>query len=169
MPEPDAGTAAILVLTQEIGADRESLDRHVSVARHALATAPWPAESPMLSVVAVALHHYYGAAESIFERVARAFEGAPARSDRWHQELLDRMTFVLEDVRPAVLRRETARALSPVLGFRHFFRHAYAVAFDARRLQLAVEDAVRSHALLSEDLDAFERTLRAAARPPSPG
>ena len=74
------------------------------------------------------------------------------------------MTLALDNVRPAVLRRETARALSPVLGFRHFFRHAYAVAFDARRLQLAVEDAQRAHALLSEDLDALDRTLRAAAR-----
>lgn len=164
MAERDAASADLLVLAEEIRADREALDRHLAVGRDALASAPWPEASPTLAVVAVALHHYYGAAESVFERVARAFEGAPARSDRWHQDLLERMTLALDNVRPAVLRRETARALSPVLGFRHFFRHAYAVAFDARRLQLAVEDAQRAHALLSEDLDALDRTLRAAAR-----
>lgn len=150
------------VLAQEIRVDRESLDRHAASAGEALVTAPWPPDTPIVAVVAVAVHHFYGAAESIFERVARAFEGAPARSDRWHQELLERMTLLLPDVRPAVLRRETARALAPVLGFRHFFRHAYAVTFDVRRLQLAAEDVLQAHPLLSDDLDTFERVIMEA-------
>jgi hypothetical protein len=164
MGEQASGRSGLLVLTQEIRVDREVLERHATALRDALAGTPWPEGSPMLSVVAVAVHHYYGAAESIFERIARAFEGLPERSDRWHQDLLERMTLPLEDVRPEVLRRDTARALAPVLGFRHFFRHAYAVSFDPRRLELAAEDVQRAHALLDVDLDAFEKTLLAAAR-----
>jgi hypothetical protein len=162
MAEERVHVAALLVLAQEIRADREALDRQARVVRDALATLPWPESSPTLAVVAVGLHHYYGAAESIFERIARTFEGLPPRSDRWHQELLERMTLALEDVRPAILRRGTARALAPVLGFRHFFRHAYAVGLDARRLQLAGEDVESAHKLLSDDLNAFDQTLRAS-------
>jgi hypothetical protein len=164
MSKPAADTATLLVLTQEIRVDREALDRHAAVLRDTLERAPWPEGSPTISVVAVAVHHYYGAAESIFERVARCFEGPPERSDRWHQDLLERMTLPLEDVRPAILRRDTARALAPVLGFRHFFRHAYAVSFDPRRLVLAAEDVLRAHELMRDDLDALEKTLIAAAR-----
>jgi len=154
--------AALNVLVQEIRADREALDRHAAVTRDALRGGPWPEGSPTLAVVAVAVHHFYGAAESIFERVARAFEGTPAKSDRWHQDLLERMSLAIDDMRPAVLRRETARALGPVLGFRHFFRHAYAVSFDPRRLELTAEDVRRAHELVSVDLDAFEGALLSA-------
>lgn len=153
---------AIAVLVEEVRADRASLEQHARTIREALANAPWPDGSATLAVVAVAVHHFYGAAESIFERVARAFEGVPERSDRWHQDLLARMALAIEGVRPAFLRPEAARALAPVLGFRHFFRHAYAVPLDPRRLQLAAEDALRACDLVGEDVDAFERVLLAA-------
>ena len=164
MGDRGLGSAALLVLRQEIRVDRDSLERHAAVLHVALANTPWADGSATLSVVAVAVHHYYGAAESIFERVARAFEGTPERLDRWHQHLLERMALPLEGVRPEVLRRDTARALAPVLGFRHFFRHAYAVSFEPRRLQLAAEDVLRAHPFLQGDLDALERTLTAASR-----
>jgi len=162
MDERPGDEAALAVLLQEVRADREAVERHASTVREALGGAAWTAGSPTLSVVAVAAHHFYGAAQSIFERVARAFEGLPERSDRWHQELLERMALRLEGVRPAVLRRETVGALAPVLGFRHFFRHAYAVSFDPRRMRLAAEDLLAAHALLREDLDALEATLALA-------
>lgn len=151
--------AAILVLLEEIRVDRQAVDRHAAVVNEALAKAPWPPDSPIVAVVAVAVHHFYGAVESIFERVARTFEGPPERQDRWHQELLERMSLTLDDVRPAVTRRETTQALAMVLGFRHFFRHAYSVSFDPRRLELAAQDVRRAHVLLRQDLDVFERTL----------
>jgi hypothetical protein len=158
------GGAALLLLTQEIRVDRDALERHARVLREALATKPWPEGSPTLSVVAVAAHHYYEAAQAIFERVTSAFEGPPERSDRWHQHLLERMTQPLEGTRPAVLRLDTARALAPVLEFRQFFRHAYAAPLEPRRLELAAGDVLRAHALLREDLDMLDRTLVAAAR-----
>jgi hypothetical protein len=164
MSELALGSAALLVLTKEIRVDREALDRHAADLLSALAAAPWAADSPTLSVVAVAIHHYYGAAESIFERVARAFEGPPERSDRWHQHLLDRMALSLDGVRPGILRRDTARALAPVLGFRQFFRHAYAVSFDPRRLELAARDVIGAQTFLRDDLDALENALTTAAR-----
>lgn len=150
-----------VVLVAEIRADRRALEQQAAVLVEALTSAPWRDGSPTLAVVAVALHHFYSAAESIFERIGRAFEGVPERSDRWHRDLLERMQIDLEGIRPAVLRGETTAALLPVLGFRHFFRHAYAVAFDPARLQTVANDALRAHELLGADLDALERALGA--------
>lgn len=158
----DAAATKLAVLIVELRADRRAIDEHAATVELALAAAPWTTGSPTLAVVAVAMHHFYGAAESVFERVGRAFEGLPDRSDHWHRDLLERMALAIDGVRPAVVRSETARALAPVLGFRHFFRHAYAVPFDPRRLQLAAEDTARAHALLAEDLETFDGVLRAA-------
>ena len=69
---------------------------------------------------------------------------------------------VEEGVRPAVLRAETARALAPLLGFRHFFRHAYAVSFDPRRLERVAADLLEAHALLERDLTVLEGVLSEA-------
>ena len=96
VPSPE-----LIVLAQEIRADREAIDRHASAVSGAMASAPWGAGVATLSVVAVSVHHFYGGAESAFERIARAFEGTPDRSDRWHQELLERMALALAGVRPA--------------------------------------------------------------------
>jgi len=49
----------------------------------------------------------------------------------------------------------------PVLGFRHFFRHAYAVAFDPARLEGVARDALSARAQLALDLDRFEVILGA--------
>lgn len=154
--------AAIAVLLEEVRADRAAVEQHARTLRAQLASAPWAEGAATLAVVAIAAHHFYGAAESIFERIARAFEGVPERSDRWHQDLLSRMTLAIDGVRPALLRPETARALAPLLGFRHFFRHAYAVPLDPRRLQLTAEDALRATELLLADLEELERVLLAA-------
>jgi len=153
--------ARAAVLLAEIRADRAAIDAQSTVLERALTSVPWDAEAPTLAVVAVALHHFYSAAESVFERVARAFEGVPERGDRWHRDLLERMAMDLDGIRPGVLRRDTVIALLPVLGFRHFFRHAYAVAFDPARLEGVARDALSARTQLVLDLDRFEVILGA--------
>jgi hypothetical protein len=121
-----------------------------------------PAGAAQRAQVAVALHHAYGSIESIMVRVARYLEGdVPAGAD-WHQALLHAMSLDIEGVRPAVFSRSTVEVLRRLLGFRHFFRHAYAVGLDAERLQAlrreAIEAAPRILAELQE-LDAFMREV----------
>lgn len=145
----------IAVLLAEVGADRMALAGHATHVRTALASAPWQPGDPLLSVVAVALHHYYGGAEAIFERIAKAFEGAPDRGPRWHADLLERMALDLPRVRPAVIGREAHTALVELLGFRHFFRHAYAVAFHPAKLERRALDLAVADAALARDLDRF--------------
>ena len=151
------------LLRAEIRADRGALER-----QHAVLTVEGSADTrevgdPHLAVAALALHHYYCAAESIFQRVAVAFEGMPRERERWHRELLRQMTLVIDDVRPAVLAPETAELLVEVLQFRHFLRHAYTTDLDPLRLGGTQRHALRGHALLSGDLDRFDAALAAAA------
>ncbi len=159
-PAIDAARS-LRALLAEIRADRLALDHHRAAVDTTLVTAPWPAGDPLLSVVAVSIHHYYCGVEAIFERVARRFEGLPA-GQRWHRDLLDAMQLNIDGVRPALISRELRSDLGQLLGFRHFFRHAYAVAFDPSRLEDTARILSRAHRPLGAALDAFDATLRAA-------
>jgi hypothetical protein len=123
---------------------------------------PWPladAGPPTLAEAAVALHHAYGAIEAALTRIARAIDdGLPEGSD-WHQALLHTMGLAIDKVRPAVLRPETRSLLQRLLGFRHFFRHAYAIELDGTRLEDLRACAQRALPLLREDLQRFDDFL----------
>jgi len=43
------------------------------------------------ALVAIDLHDYYTAAETLFERVARLLDGDVPGGDRWHRDLLQQM------------------------------------------------------------------------------
>lgn len=91
-------------------------------------------EAATLARAALALHHAYCAVESILERIARTVEGDVPTGTRWHRELLDASVLELDGIRPALLSVDSVRGLHDLLAFRHFVRHAYAVALDAERL-----------------------------------
>lgn len=117
------------------------------------------ADRPTLAEAAVALHHAYGAIESALSRIARIVDdGLPEGSD-WHQALLHTMALAIDEVRPAVLRPKTRSLLQRLLGFRHFFRHAYAIDLDGARLDDLRSCAVAVLPLLSEDLRQFDEFL----------
>jgi hypothetical protein len=115
-----------------------------------------------LAEAAVALHHAYGAVESVFSRIARAVDdGVPEGAD-WHQALLNVMALRIEQVRPAVISSESRDLLQRLLGFRHFFRHAYAVDLDGDRLELLRKEATSLVPLLEADFARFDNFLNDA-------
>jgi hypothetical protein len=117
-----------------------------------------------LAEAAVALHHAYGAAESAFSRIARVVDdGVPEGAD-WHQALLNVMALRIEQVRPAIISPESRDLLQRLLGFRHFFRHAYAVDLDGDRLELLRREAVSLVPLLEADFARFDEFLSDAGK-----
>jgi hypothetical protein len=118
---------------------------------------------------AVALHHGYGAVEGALSRLARVLgEGVPEGPD-WHQALLHAMALEIEGVRPPVLSAENVSRLRRLLGFWHFFRHAYAVSLDSERLAALRDEALAMREPLRGDfarLDAFLDQLAGAAGEP---
>jgi len=120
------------------------------------------AARPILAEAAVALHHAYGAIESALARIARSIDDGIPEGPDWHQALLHVMSIAIDGVRPAVLSMETLKLLQRLLGFRHFFRHAYAVDFDGARLQDVRAAAVAALPLLESDFARFDRFLAEA-------
>ena len=122
-----------------------------------------------LARAAVALHHGYGAVEAALARLARVLgEGLPEGPD-WHQALLHAMALEIEGVRPAVLSAESLSRLRRLLGFRRFFRHAYAVSLDSERLAALRDEALAVRESLRDDvarLDAYLDQLASAAGEP---
>lgn len=100
--------AVLQRLRAEIRSDRASFSARIDELKGLdLATASTPATAAQ---AAVALHHGYGAIESLLVRVSKYIEGAlPAGSD-WHIEPLESMALGLEGIRPRVLSSEQAQA-----------------------------------------------------------
>lgn len=120
-------------LAAEIEADLRTLEPHTR-RLVAFVQSGEQQDADALAAAAVALHHSYCALESIFERIARTFEGGLQPSERWHTRLLHSMFLNLDGLRPAVLPIELREPLSDLLGFRHFFRHAYSAVWRTERL-----------------------------------
>jgi hypothetical protein len=113
----------------------------------------------VLAQAAVALHHAYGAVEAALARVARLLEGSLPQGADWHQQLLRTMTLEIPSVRPAVVSQLSATHLQKLLAFRHFFRHAYAVAWDREQLATLARVARDLAEPLARDLDALDEFL----------
>jgi hypothetical protein len=111
----------------------------------------------------VALHHGYGAIESVLERVARSIEGSLPVGRDWRVALLENMSLDIEGIRPRVISDESLRLLRGLLAFRHFFRHAYAVSLEGPRLEALRADMLALRAPLERDLDALDAHLARVA------
>ncbi|MCA9517970.1 MAG: hypothetical protein KC635_23685 [Myxococcales bacterium] len=109
----------------------------------------------LLGYAAIVLHQLYTALETLFERICRVLEGSLPSGRDSHQALLSDMTLELPGLRPAVLAARTADELAVLLRFRHFVRHAYAVAWDPTRLSDVVSATARVWPAVDRDLRAF--------------
>jgi hypothetical protein len=79
-------------LLKELKPDRGALVRlSEELANFARELAAAPAQRPLLAVVAVDLHDYYTALESLLERTARLLDGDVPSGHEWHRELLAQM------------------------------------------------------------------------------
>jgi hypothetical protein len=78
-----------------------------------------------LDGVALILHSFYTAIESLFEDIARTVDGALPEGANWHQKLLVQMSAELNGSRPAVIRRSLRNCLDDYRAFRHLVRNVY--------------------------------------------
>jgi hypothetical protein len=117
-------------------------------------------ESPIpIESTAYQLHNLYNAVEDLLKIVANTFENHITDLSQWHTELLRRMTLQISGVRPALLSTETAGLLNELRAFRHFFRHAYNVRLDFRRVDQNLDVARKVRPLLPRDVTAFLQAL----------
>lgn len=141
--------------------DRRAAGRHAALA---LALGDRLDDPVAQAALAASLHHFYSALESLAERVLRAFDQTIPGGERWHQELLEMASLDIPDVRPALFSEGTLPLLRRSLAFRHFFRHAYAVAWDPDELAHNLETLRALLPRVEADLDRFAAILADAAR-----
>jgi hypothetical protein len=110
-------------------------------------------------VLAEVFVSYYTCLETIFLRISQFFENALA-PDKWHQDLLHKMTLRIEGVREPVVSDSTAALLSELLKFRHFKRYYFELDYDWDRLDFVRKKFDRARAEVSAELEGFLGFLR---------
>jgi hypothetical protein len=101
------------------------------------------------------LHNLYCAFEDLFEIIAKTFENHIHDKNKYHTELLKRMTISIEGVRPSLLSQERFVLLDNLRSFRHFFRHAYTYDLDERKVGIVLADALKLREIYQQDTNAF--------------
>jgi len=101
-------------------------------------------------VIAELLVDYYTCLETLFLRVSQFFENNIA-NERWHADLLEKMTLEIGGVRVAVISDETHAILAELMRFRHFRRYYFELEYDWQKLDyLQDKFAALRHRLPSE-------------------
>ena len=160
----------LLALKAEIESDLDDLATVVREIREMVAALPSQEEPSRKDKAAFGafVHSFYNGMENVLKRLAQEVDHSVPSGEGWHRALLRRMTIEVSGVRPAVLRPETAAALEPYLGFRHFFRHSYTFEIDWEKLRPLVGRVEGVFKEFKEDVGAFlaDQLHRAEAEKP---
>lgn len=109
------------------------------------------------------LENYYTCTETVFLRISQFFENSLS-VDRWHGDLLEKMTLELESVRPRLISDRTFQDLRELMRFRHFKRYYFGTAYDWVRLDELLSRLKRTHPLLIKEIRSFIKFLRLLER-----
>ena len=118
-------------------------------------------KTPMSAlIVAGLLENYYTCLETIFQRISQYFDNN-LDPERWHSDLLQKMTLEIDGVRVAAVSQAAFSPLFELLKFRHFKRYYFELEYDWDRLDFLVAKLAQAHPLVLHDLQRFERFMSA--------
>ena len=81
------------------------------------------------------------------------------RSEKWHSDLLKRLSSPYRDIRPEVLSESTFNLMSEIKKFRHLERHVYGSALDFDRTMENVERIQQLVPLFIQDYEIFYQKM----------
>lgn len=105
------------------------------------------------------LHNLYNAVESILKRLANFFENA-GQGTTWHTDLLKRMTLNIEEVRPAIISKESYTILNELRKFRHIFRHSYDYELRFKRMDELWKEYQHNKDYFIKDIENIKALLK---------
>ena len=105
-------------------------------------------------VMAEILADYYTCVETLFFRISQFFENSLPK-DKWHSELLHKMTLEIEDIRRPVITDKTYGILLEFMKFRHFKRYYFEFDYDWDKLDYLEKKYSELKGLLKNDLNYF--------------
>lgn len=109
-------------------------------------------------VIAEFLVDYYTCLETCFFRISQLFENHLA-AERWHSDLLEKMTLSIEGVRVAVLSDGSASDLNELMKFRHFRRYYYELEYDWDKIEYLQKVFDRVRQTVPHELHTFQEFL----------
>ncbi len=116
--------------------------------------------SPRAAVmIAGLIENFYTCAETIFVRISQFFENN-LPPERWHRELLERMTLEMGSMRPRVISDAVFNDLVEIMRFRHFKRYYFGTAYDWERLDELLHRTERLADRLPKELAGFQTFLK---------
>ncbi len=124
--------------------DRE--DREVAVGKH--------------------LHDGFCAMESVLERLARAVDGSLPTGEDTHAQLIDRAANPINELRPAMISRETANNMHLLRAFRHVMRHSYG-DYDYGRASPNLDVAEKTIKSFKQEIGEFAVTMKIIDKAPA--
>lgn len=113
-------------------------------------------------VVAGVLENYYTAAETVLFRIVQEF-GNEIDPTRWHADILDRLSYPVQGVRPRVLSEHCYTRLDELRRFRHFKRYYYRVDYDWDKLEFLIKKQRELHPTFLQALHEFTGFLDSLA------
>ncbi len=117
-------------------------------------------------VLAEVLTNYYTCVETIYLRISQFFENSLS-PDRWHRDLLEKMTLSIAGVREQALSDEVFPMLLELQKFRHFRRYYFEIEYDWDRLGFLLKKYREARPLVVRDLRSFLAFLSRLAEQPS--
>ena len=109
-------------------------------------------------VLADFFERYYTCVETIFLRISQYFENQ-LEPNRWHRNLLERMTVRFEGIRERVLSEKSYYLALEFLKFRHFKRYYFDVDYDWDKLIFLQKKFDQLTESIHQDLDRFDKFL----------
>jgi hypothetical protein len=90
----------------------------------------------------------------VFLRISQFFENT-LDPERWHTDLLEKMTLQIEGVRLPAVSQSNYTNLMELLKFRHFRRYYFELEYDWDRLDFLVKKMQAAHPGVTKDLERF--------------
>ena len=109
-------------------------------------------------ILAEVLTDSYTCSETLFLRISQFFENH-LEADKWHADLLRKMTLRIEGVREPVLSDASYSRLLELMKFRHFRRYYFEVEYDWDKLAYLQQKYEELRKLLPQDLARFREFL----------
>jgi len=105
-------------------------------------------------VISDLICNYYTCLETIFFRISQFFENE-LLTEKWHQDLLQKMTLRIDGVRSAVITEKTYNILLELLKFRHFKRYYFDFNYDWDKLLFIQKKFRQSITYVKKDITEF--------------
>lgn len=105
------------------------------------------------------MHDFYNLCERIFKKISIEINGGYEDTEKWHKNLLYRMTIPIENLRPRVISDELAADLDEFLAFRHLFRNIYGFELKGDRIDYLSKKFLKVSEMFGKEISNFIEVL----------